>query len=581
MMTQKLFYFCIICCCFLSCQETPVAIPDARINDYALYDAQGDFHRLSTYNDSKAIVLFVQGNSCPIVRNALTDFHKIVDDYQSKGFTFFMVNSNMQDDRASIAKELTDFKFEVPVLYDDAQLIADALDITITAEAIVLDPTSREIMYRGPLNNRLDYETQKATPTETYLRDALNAIATNQTPIAKEEVARGCRVTRRKTLEKDTLTFTHDIAPILTNHCVRCHVDGGVAPWSMTDYDKIVGWSAMIEQVMLSKRMPPWKADPAIGSFDNSFAIAEKDRRKLVRWIQEGMPYGTGDDPLKRLIPKEALIPETTLIPDTTIVLKKEIIPATGIIDYRHQRIKFNLPEGKWLAGVTIVPGNPKVVHHATLASSSKPQLVVDRPERQWIDNLIAVVASGTSKSTIFPENSGIYIDKDIELIIQTHYTTTGREEEDVTKIHLYYHKEKPAKQYYSLGVFSDEFEIQPYEKRIPITAEDKITEDVYVHSIFPHMHFRGKQMKITATKPDGEVVDMISVPDFDFNWQLVYNYTAPIFLPKGTVIKAEGVFDNSFQNPLNPDPSKEVTFGYQSSDEMFMGLVNYTIAEE
>lgn len=579
---KKTFTYLFLCLlCLSACKEIPVAIPDARINDYALYDASGDFHRLSTYNDSKAIVLFIQGNGCPIVRNALSDFHEIVDDYQSEGFTFFMINSNMQDNRNTIAKESADFKFEVPVLSDDVQLVADALDITITAEAIILDPTSREIIFRGPLNNRLDYETQKSTPTETYLRDALDAILANQKPVNKQEMTRGCRVTRQHTLEKDTLTFTKDIAPILTNHCVRCHVDGGVAPWSMTDYDKIVGWSAMIEQVMLSKRMPPWKADPTIGTFNNTFGIAEKDRRKLVRWIKEGMTYGDGDDPLKNLTPKEALIPETTLVPDTTIVLKKEIIPATGLIDYRHQRIKFNLPEGKWLAGVTIVPGNPKVVHHATLASSSKPQLVVDRPERQWIDNLIAVVASGTSKSTIFPNGSGIYIDKDIELILQTHYTTTGKQEEDITKIHLYFHDEKPKKQYYSLGVFSDEFKIQPYEKSTPAIAQDKITEDVYIHSIFPHMHFRGKQMKITATTPDGSIIELISVPDFDFNWQLVYNYAEPILLPKGTIITAKGVFNNSFQNPLNPDPSKEVTFGYQSSDEMFMGLVNYTVVKE
>jgi len=129
--------------------------------------------------------------------------------------------------------------------------------------------------------------------------------------------------------------------------------------------------------------------------------------------------------------------------------------------------------------------------------------------------------------------------------------------------------------------VFSDEFKIQPYQKNTPAIAQDKITEDVYVHSIFPHMHFRGKQMKITATKPDGSIIELISVPDFDFNWQLVYNYTEPILLPKGTTITAKGVFNNSFQNPLNPDPSKEVTFGYQSSDEMFMGLVNYTVAKE
>ncbi|MEP0264844.1 redoxin domain-containing protein [Dokdonia sp.] len=580
-MKKKLLYLIISLFCLTACEEALVAIPDSRINDYALYDAQGGFHRLSTYNDSKAIVLFVQGNGCPIVRNALSDFHKIVDDYQPKDVTFFMINSNMQDSRNTIAKEASDFNLKVPVLHDATQLIADALDISITAEAIILDPTTREIIFRGPLNNRLDYETQKSKPTETYLRDALDAILINQIPVSKQEVTRGCRVTRRHTIEKDTLTFTKDIAPILTNHCVRCHVDGGVAPWSMTDYDKIVGWSAMIEQVILSKRMPPWKADPTIGTFKNTFEIAEEDRRKLVRWIKNGMSYGEGNDPLKALAPKDALVLETTMVPDTTIVLKKEIIPANGFINYRHQKIKLDFPEGKWLAGVTIEAGNNKVVHHSTLSSSIRPKLAVDRPERPWIDNLIAVVLSGASNTIIYPESSGVYIAPDNTLIVQTHYTTTGKKEEDITKIHLYYHKEKPKKQYFPLAISTYDFKIKPFSKNTQIVAQDKITEDIFVHSVLPHMHYRGKSMKLTATKPDGEIIDLISVPDYNFNWQLLYTYEEPLFLPKGSIIKAVGFYDNSFQNPLNPDPTKELSFGYQSTDEMFNTSVNYTIADE
>jgi hypothetical protein len=349
----------------------------------------------------------------------------------------------------------------------------------------------------------------------------------------------------------------------------------------MTDYDKIVGWSAMIEQVILSKRMPPWKADPTIGTFKNTFEIAEEDRRKLVRWIKDGMSYGEGDDPLKSLTPEEALVAETTMVPDTTIVLKKEIIPASGFINYRHQKIKLDFPEGKWLAGVTIEAGNNKVVHHSTLSSSIRPKLAVDRPERPWIDNLIAVVLSGASNTIIYPESSGVYIAPDNTLIVQTHYTTTGKKEEDVTKIHLYYHKEKPEKQYFPLAISTYDFTIKPFSKNTQIIAQDTITENILIHSVLPHMHYRGKSMKLTATKPDGEIIDLISVPDYNFNWQLLYTYEEPLFLPKGSIIKAVGLYDNSFQNPLNPDPSKELSFGYQSTDEMFNTSVNYTIADE
>jgi len=152
---------------FLSaCNRNPKPIADSRNNDYALYDQNGDFHRLSYYNDHKAIVLFVQGNGCPIVRNALTDFHEIVSTYSEKGFVFFMLNSNLQDDREKIKKEALEFGFEVPVLVDSAQLVADELDITLTAEAIILHPTTREILYRGPINNRLNSRCKRTSPAK-------------------------------------------------------------------------------------------------------------------------------------------------------------------------------------------------------------------------------------------------------------------------------------------------------------------------------------------------------------------------------------------------------------------------------
>lgn len=564
-----------------ACNSKPEPIADARKNDYALYDERGDFHRLSYYNDSKAIVLFVQGNGCPIVRNVLTDFHSVVADYSEKGVTFFMINSNIQDDREKIRAEATEFSFEVPVLEDSAQLIADELDITITAEAIVLDPSTREVLYRGPINDRLDYEAQKNEPENRFLREALDAILSGSAPQSREKMTRGCTVTRLSKLEEqqDALTYTEDIAPILQRNCVRCHRDGGIGPWAMTDYQTVAGWSAMMKEVLLSKRMPPWKADIQVGEFKNSFAMADSNARKLVRWIDGGLLSGTGDDPLPDL-----QFDDTTWEggpPDKIVTLDTERLPATGNIAYRYQYFKLDLPEDTWLRGVEIKPGNAKVVHHIVVTNTGRNTVspITPRKIRKWTDNYIAL-GGGADQSTFFPEGTGVLVPKGSELTVQIHYTTTGKEEEDQTRIGFYYHKEAPESEFYALSPSNTDFVIPPFGKNVQLFARDTVRRDIEVHYIVPHMHYRGKSIKFSVIHPDGTKKTLVSVPDFSFNWQWLYKLATPEFVPQGSIIEVEGIYDNTYQNPLNPDPEQELTFGIQSTDEMLIGFFNYTLVD-
>jgi len=565
---------------FAACKDTPKPVADDRKNDYALYDAQGGFHRFSRYNDSKAIVLYVQGNGCPIVRNGLTDFKDVVAKFAQKNVSFFMLNPNLQDTRSAIKKEAIDYNFNVPVLVDDQQLLADAFDINTTAEAIVLHPTSREVLYRGPINNRLDFEGQKEKASENYLVDALNAIVNQQAISLSYQVTKGCKVTRLKQLEKDTsLTYTQDIAPILKDYCVRCHKDGGLAPWAMTDYQTIAGWSAMIKEVLLSKRMPPWKADPNIGTFSNSFALPDSNARKIIRWIDNGLQPGNGADVLANL-PKDTLEWEAGT-PDKIITLKKEEIPATGIVPYRFQQIQLDLDRDTWLRGIAMKPGNTKVVHHFVVAEkgSNSQSLIVDRKPYPWIDNYIAV-GTGGEETTLFPEQTGILIKKNTTLVVQIHYTSTGKAEIDQTQIGFYFQDQAPEKELYAISPSTTQFKIPPFAKDVTIVATDTITKDIAVHFVGPHMHYRGKSIKVSAQFPDGSEQTIISVPDYNFNWQFIYKLDTPFDIPKGSVLKVEGIFDNSFQNPLNPDPSKELRYGKQSIDEMLIGFLNYTIEE-
>ncbi|QNJ99207.1 redoxin domain-containing protein [Constantimarinum furrinae] len=563
----------------VSCDNPPQPIEDSRENDYALFDEQGAFHRLSSYNDNTGIVLWIQGNGCPIVRNLLLDFHTIEAEYSEKGFKFFMLNSNIQDNRASIKKEASEFNFKVPVLDDSAQLLADELDITITAEAIVLDPVSREILYRGPLNDRLDYEAQKSTASEHYLKKALDEILTGKSPQLKQKMTKGCRVTRLSSLEdNEDLTYTEDIAPILKQNCVRCHHDDGLAPWSMSDYQTIVGWSSMIKEVILSKRMPPWQADPHIGEFKNSVALSDSNARKLLQWIDNGLKPGTGDDLLANLEMDNKEWPKG--IPDQILTLNTESIPATGIIGYRYQEIPLKLTKGTWLKGVVIKPGNTKVLHHVVLTNEArnKTSPITNRKQRPWQDNYIALSA-GAELSTFYPDSTGVFLPKGTVLTAQIHYTPSGREETDQSTIGLYFHEDPPPKEFYALSPANMNFTIPPFGENIKITASDTINRDIYIHYVIPHMHYRGKDIRVSIVEPDGKNKVLVSVPDYNFNWQWLYKLKVPTFVPKGSIILVEGIYDNTYQNPLNPDPTQEVNWGLQSTDEMLIGFFNFTLA--
>lgn len=561
-----------------SCEE-PKAVADGRKSDYALYDSEGKMHRFSRYNNRKAIVIWVQGNGCPIVRNALTDFHAVVNDYKDD-FQFFMVNSNMQDDVKEIAKEASEFKFQTPVLVDNAQVLADALDINITAEAIVLHPTTRQILYRGPINNRIDYETQKNNASEIYLRNALDAILDGDPVQSKQEVTRGCTVTRIAKLRKEqTLTYTDDIGPMLADNCVQCHRKGGRAPWSMDDYQTVSGWSSMIKEVLLSKRMPPWKANPNVGAFQDNFSLADSSARKIIEWIDNGLPLGTGTDTLQQLtFPKKDWQHGE---PDKIVILKEEAIPATKLLPYRYQTFDLELKEDKWLRGVEIRPGDPRLLHHIVLVNreAHKKSPITDRELRLWSDNFIALGA-GANQATFFPNNTGVFLKKGTKLTVQMHYTPIGVATTDQTKIGFYFYDAKPEKLFYPLAPTNIRFKIPANTDNVRIVASDTISKAIHIHYLMPHMHYRGKEINMSLIKPNGDITKLVSVPDFSIDWQWLYKLKKPIYAPAGSVVFVEGIYDNTVQNPLNPDASKDIGFGIQSFDEMLIGFFGYTLAE-
>ena len=565
----------------LSCQEPPGPVPDDRINDYALYDSAGGFHRFSRYNNKKALVLFVQGNGCPIVRNYLSDLKEIVNTYRPKDVEFFMVNSNVQDISETVQLEVESYGIEIPVLMDQYQILADKLDIHITAEVIILHPVTREILYRGPVSDRLDYEVQKDQASKNYLKEALDGILQGKEVSSMPKAVKGCKVTRRTKFERnDSLNYTDDIAPILRDYCVRCHREGGMAPWAMTDYQTIVGWSDMMEQVLLSRRMPPWKADPKIGHFSNSFAMPDDARRKVLNWINNGLEAGIGDDPLINASAAEE--GWSMGEPDKIIQLKQEELPATGVIPYRYQTVVLKDTVDRWVSAIDVKPGNAQVVHHIVIVNEAvkREESIVNRDFLPWNDDFLAI-STGAGTLNKFPEDTGIFLPKNSTWSIQIHYTPIGKPDKDQTAIGIYYHQTPPQREYLSLSPTRRDIIIPPYTDEVQWTARDTVRKDILIHALGPHMHYRGKRARFEVIRPDGVTETVVSIPDYDFNWQYKYELASPMLVPKGSVLQFTGVYDNTYQNPLNPDPSKKVAFGLQSLDEMLIGFMNYTLVDK
>lgn len=549
-----------------------------RIGDFALLDHQGKFHQMSYYGDKKAIVLFIQGNGCPIARNAVPALTALREEFQPRGVEFFMLNPQPQDNRDSIAKEAKKFSYDFPILVDDSQLVAETLGVDRTSETFILDPRTMTVLYRGPIDDRLGYETQKPEATAHYLRDALAAVLSGETVAANTPEAPGCLVSfpARTAHDKSGVSYSEDVVPILEEHCIACHHEDGIAPWAMSDATMIQGWSRMMREVLMTQRMPPGRIDPHVGvPISNAADISPAQMQTLVHWIDAGAPVAEGeDDPLQRLTFSKSRYALGE--PDLVYKVAPQEIPATGVLDYRYIPVQLNLDRDVWVRAMEFVPGDPEVLHHViAYLSTPADKSVRGQRARSEEDDSIAGFAPGRQPDQ-FRDNSGRLIRKGSNLLLQMHYTTSGRETVDETEVAIYLYDEPPEHVMSGDVAGQRRFLIPPHAKEHKLEGDQTIERDAYLYSVTPHMHYRGKYMRYLVEFPDGTTRDVISVPNYDFNWQFRYQLQEPLFMPAGSRLIVRGAMDNSARNPANPDPSRPVTFGLQTRHEMFFGF--YTL---
>jgi mono/diheme cytochrome c family protein len=370
-----------------------------------------------------------------------------------------------------------------------------------------------------------------------------------------------------KTAAKN-VTFTKDVAPIFFKSCAECHRAGEIAPFSVMSYKDARPWAKSIREKVASREMPPWHADPAHGQWLNDRRLTQAEIDTIITWVDGGVKEGNPKD-----MPPAPKFTEGWAIgaPDETFSIPAQPVPAEGVIKYQYLTVPTNYKEDHWITAAEIRSTGRSAVHHVIV--------FIQDPNSQSNantgGNLLAGVAPGEQPARFLP-GTGKKIAAGSRLIFQMHYTPNGKATTDVTTIGLKYAKEPPKHQIQTRPVLNTGFKIPAGAPAHEVKSFHTFKEDVYLTSLMPHMHLRGKDMEIKAIFPDGTTKILLNVPRYDFNWQTYYVPKEPIAIPKGTKIECTAHFDNSNANKYNPDPTKEVRWGDQTWEEMMIGWLSY-----
>lgn len=368
-----------------------------------------------------------------------------------------------------------------------------------------------------------------------------------------------------------TPTYAGEVAAIIQAKCQRCHRPGQVAPFPLLTHAQAKRWAPMIAEVVDEGRMPPWHANPEHGRFANDRSLSPDERRILLAWVEAGAPAGNLElAPPNPEFPKDWSIGE----PDVILEMPREYtVKANGVLPYQRFRVPTNFTEDKWIQAAEVRPGARAVVHHVLVFVDDKTgEVGAEDP----LNQLAGYVPGDVP--TVFPPGVAKKIPAGSDLVFQVHYTPVGKEMTDRTVLGLVFAKEPPRARAATAGIFETRFLIPPRAPNHRVERWFTVDSESTILSLWPHMHVRGKDFRFTAHYPDGSTEILLDVPRYDFNWQSTYVLENPKTLPAGTRLHLVAHFDNSPDNPANPDPDRAVRWGEQTYDEMMIGYLDYIV---
>jgi hypothetical protein len=386
-------------------------------------------------------------------------------------------------------------------------------------------------------------------------------------------------------------TFAGDVSWILNRNCATCHRPGEVAPFSLLTYEDAKRRAKQIATVVDTGFMPPWKAN-SHGEFHDERKLTETEVTTLKRWAESGAPLGN-----PKAAPTPPKFPTGWKLgnPDFIASMSEPYaVGAEGRDVYRCFVVPTNFDADKFISTIEVKPGNRTVVHHviAYLDMTGAARKLDEKDPAPGYSSsgggpgflpsgFLGGWAPG-NETRHLPDGIGISLPKGADIVLEVHYHKSGKAETDLTQVGAYFCSKPVDKRLRVLPVINPFLNLEPGKSDIVVPANFAIPADSTAIWITPHMHVLGKSMKVTAALPDQSTQTLVDVPNWDFNWQLTYTYKQPFKLPKGSKIALEAHYDNSEGNPRNPSsPPKRVTWGEQTTDEMCLAFIGYTIDSE
>lgn len=550
--------------------------------DLKLTDIHGDVFSLGDFKDHTTLVIAFTNTSCPICKKYAPTLAALEERYSASNVAFLFVNPTASDKLAAIESAVETHGLSGRYVRDEAQQLAKALGATRTTDAFVLD-AKRTILYRGAVDDQYGFGYSLDAPRVDYLADAIDAaLAGERVRIAATE-APGCPLDLPEPdrIDRGQVTYHNRISRILQSHCIECHREDGVGPFALDDFQSVVSQSGAIRRVVEDEVMPPWFAarpnDAEASPFINDCSLSRPDKEALLSWLSDGKVEGDRDDaPLPRSFTSGWQIGE----PDLILQLPKPIeVNATGTMPYQNVTIETGFTEDRYVKALEVRPTARDVVHHCLVfvlppagENSSSRDDRVGNDER---DGFFAAYAPGYD-ALVFNEGFGKVIPAGSRLKFQLHYTPNGTATTDRSMLGIIFADSAPEHLVNVASVAQPRLAIPPHAENHEVKAAITLPRSATILAFFPHMHLRGKAFRFESTTPDGESRTLLDIPRYDFNWQLSYRLAEPLTLPAGSTIRATAWYDNSTNNPANPDPDRTVPWGPQTYDEMMIGYVEY-----
>lgn len=614
------------------------------VRDFELRDVEGTPRRLPARDEASAIVLCFNGVGCPISKLYAPRLVKLSQRFSEEKVVFFGINANDHDQVPEIRAFATEHGIGFPILKDHEHEVADLLGAERTTEVFVLD-REHVLRYRGAVDDQYSLDEhstgrRKERPERDWLADAIGAVVRGRRPEPDRTAPPGCVIGRRPAArESADLEYHRDVEPIVAAKCQPCHREGQIAPFELTTWDDISGWSGMIREVVENRRMPPWHANPEYGKFANDRSLSDAERQTIIRWVDQGAPRG---DPADGPPPQEYSGTWQIGTPDVVFEMPRSFrVPAEGVIRYQYFAVPTSLEEDHWVKAMEVLPGVRGVVHHILVfcIDPAHPR-EWERETRSGVRGYFAAMVPG-ERPCVYPDGLGKRLPAGATLVFQVHYTANGKAVEDRSKIGVVFARDPIEHEVKTRSAAEVRLRIPARDPDYEVHAYHRFRKDAMLLSMLPHMHLRGSAFRYTAHYPaqvelskapprrglDRELAEriewddatktlhwlgalskehleklaalypgaedrarleelrrnsrseiLLDVPAYDFGWQNTYRLAEPKPMPAGTVIEALARYDNSPSNPAltREQWSSVVRWGEQTWDEMLIGYFDF-----